>query len=128
MPYRLRYVARPGKEHKLRKVVNSGTRICSFIPETRNIIVSKAPDQSYVLKTGNGKGGVLRWSANSPQRESSVLGFLCRRSFLRSFCEMDLKTSLMSYPALSSSGHRIRKSKGWNLCHRSGDTSGAVHA
>ena len=39
-----------GKEHKLRKMVNSGTRLCSFISETRNIIVSKAPDQSYVLK------------------------------------------------------------------------------
>ena len=43
-----------GKEHKLRKVVNGGTRLCPFIPETRNIIVSKAPDQSYMLKTGNG--------------------------------------------------------------------------
>ena len=41
-----------GKEHKLRKVINSGTRLCSFIPETRNIIVSKAPDQSYVLTRG----------------------------------------------------------------------------
>ena len=59
-----------GKEHKLQKVVNSGTRLCSFIPETRNIIVSKAPDQSYVLKTENGKRGVLRWSPNSPRRES----------------------------------------------------------
>ena len=49
-----------GKEHKLRKLVNSGTRLCSFIPETRNIIVSKAPDQSYVLKTGNGKRGSLK--------------------------------------------------------------------
>ena len=48
-----------GKEHKLRNVVNNGTRLCSFIPETRNIIVSKAPDQSYVLKTGNGKRGSL---------------------------------------------------------------------
>ena len=33
-----------GKEHALRKVVNSGTRLCSFIPETRNIVVSKTPD------------------------------------------------------------------------------------
>ena len=49
-----------GKEHKLRKVINSGTRLCSFIPETRNIIVSKAPDQSYVLKTGDGKRGSLK--------------------------------------------------------------------
>ena len=69
-----------GKEHKLRKVVNSGTRLCSFIPETRNVFVAKAPDQSYVLKTVNGKRGVLRWSPNSPfpppERESSVWGFL----------------------------------------------------
>ena len=28
-----------GKNHKLRKVVNSGTRLCSFIPETRNIVL-----------------------------------------------------------------------------------------
>ena len=46
-----------GKEHKAREVVNSGTRLCSFIPETRNIMVSKAPGPSYVLKTGNGKRG-----------------------------------------------------------------------
>ena len=72
-----------GKEHKLRKVVNSGTRLSSFIPETRNIIVSKAPDQSYVLKTGNGKRGSLKM----------VL-------------EMGLTTSLMSCPASSSSGHK----------------------
>ena len=49
-----------GKEHKLRKMVNSGTRLCSFIPETKNIVVSKAPNQSYVLKTGNGRRGSLK--------------------------------------------------------------------
>ena len=53
-----------GKKHKLRKVVNSGT--CSFIPETRNIIVSKVPDQSYVLKTGNGKRGSLKMVSEFP--------------------------------------------------------------
>ena len=42
-----------GKKHELRKVVNSGTRLCSYIPETRNIVVSEAPGQSYVLKIGN---------------------------------------------------------------------------
>ena len=35
-----------GKEHNLRKVVNSGTRLCSFIPETRNIIVSEDQAQA----------------------------------------------------------------------------------
>ena len=29
-----------GKNHKLQKVVNSGTRLCSYIPLTRNIVVS----------------------------------------------------------------------------------------
>ena len=55
-----------GKEHKLRKVVNSGTRLYSLIPETRNIIVSKAPDQSYVLKTGNDKRGSLKMVSGFP--------------------------------------------------------------
>ena len=55
-----------GKEHKLRKVVNSGTGLCSFIPETKNIIVSEAPDRSYVLKTGNGKQGSLKMVSESP--------------------------------------------------------------
>ena len=47
-------------------MVNSGTRLCFFIPETRNIIVSKAPDQSYVLKTGNGKRGSLKIVSEFP--------------------------------------------------------------
>ena len=48
------------KEHKLRKIVKSGARLCSFISETRDIVVSEAPDLSYVLKTGNGRQGSLR--------------------------------------------------------------------
>ena len=101
-----------GKEHKLRKVVNSGTRLYSFIPKTRNIIVSKAPDQSYVLKTGNGKRGSLKMVSEFPQWESSVWGYLCRRSSLRSFLEMGLTTLLMSCPASSSSGHKNTPIKG----------------
>ena len=61
-----------GKEHKRRKVVKSGTRLCSFIPETRNIIVLKAPDQSYVLKTGNGKRGSFQMVSEFPPA-----GFIC---------------------------------------------------
>ena len=63
-----------GKEHKLRKVVNSGTRLCSFIPETRNIVVSKAPDQSYVLKTGNCKRGSLKMVSEFPPAGTIGLG------------------------------------------------------
>ena len=28
-----------GKGHKLRKIGNSGTRLCSFIPQTKNVVV-----------------------------------------------------------------------------------------
>ena len=34
------YVA-TGQHHKVWKVTNSGTRLCSYIPETRNVVVSK---------------------------------------------------------------------------------------
>ena len=55
-----------GKEHKLRMVVNSGTGLCSYIPESKNIVVSEAPDRSYVLKTGNGKRGSLKMVSEFP--------------------------------------------------------------
>ena len=101
-----------GKEHKLRKVLNSGTQLCSFIPKTRNIVVSKAPNQSYVLKTGNDKRGSLKMVSEFTPAESSVWDYLCRRSCLRSFLEMGLTTSLMSCPASSSSGHKNTQIKG----------------
>ena len=107
-----------GKEHKLRKVVYNGTRLCPFISETRNIIVSKAPDQRYVLKTGNGKRGSLNMVSEFPQRKSLGWGYLCRRSSLRSFLEMSLTTSLMSCPASSSVATKIRISRGGNSYHR----------
>ena len=55
-----------GKNHKHRKVVNSGTRLCSFIPETKNVVVQEAPGRSYVLKTGNGKRGSLKMVSEFP--------------------------------------------------------------
>ena len=71
-----------GKEHKLRKVVNSGTRLCSFIPETRNIIVSKAQGPSYVLKTGNGKWGSLKMVSEFPPAGIVGLGLSVSTIFL----------------------------------------------
>ena len=43
-------------------------------PEARNIIVSKAPDQSYVLKTGNGKRGSLKMVSEFHPAEIIGLG------------------------------------------------------
>ncbi|MEW8317035.1 MAG: hypothetical protein AB2691_00740 [Candidatus Thiodiazotropha sp.] len=56
-----------GKGHKIRKVVNSGTRLCSLIPETRNVIIAEAPDRfSYLLKTGNNRQGALKMVSEFP--------------------------------------------------------------
>ena len=46
--------------------MKSGTRLSSLIPETRNIVVSEAPDQSYVLKTGNNKRGSPKMVSEFP--------------------------------------------------------------
>ena len=50
-----------GKEHKVRKVVNSGTRLCSYIPEAKNIVIGEVQDKlSYILKTNNSRQGTLK--------------------------------------------------------------------
>ena len=45
-----------GQQHKIRKVINAGTRLCSFVPETKNVVVS----EHYTLKTSNSQPGVLK--------------------------------------------------------------------
>ena len=45
-----------GQQHKVRKVTNGGTRLCSYIPETRNVVIS----EHYTLKTSNSQQGVLK--------------------------------------------------------------------
>ena len=50
-----------GKEHKVRKVVNSGTRLCSYILETKIIVIEEARDKlSNILKTNNSRQGTLK--------------------------------------------------------------------
>ena len=49
------YVA-TGREHKVRKVTNAGTRLCSYVPETRNVVIS----EQYTLKTSNCREGILK--------------------------------------------------------------------
>ena len=49
------YVA-TGREHKVRKVTNAGTRLCSYVPETKNVVIS----EQYTLKTGNSREGILK--------------------------------------------------------------------
>ena len=49
------YVA-TGQHHKVRKVTNSGTWLCSYIPETKNVVIS----EQYTLKTSNSREGILK--------------------------------------------------------------------
>ena len=49
------YVA-TGRHHKVRKVTNSGTRLCSYVPETKNMVIS----EQYRLKMSNSQEGILK--------------------------------------------------------------------
>ena len=49
------YVA-TGREHKVRKVTNAGTRLCSYVPETKNVVIS----EQYTLKTSNSRERILK--------------------------------------------------------------------
>ena len=49
------YVA-TGQHHKVRKVTNSGTRLCSYVPETKNVVVIG----QHTLKTSNSREGILK--------------------------------------------------------------------
>ena len=49
------YVA-TGQHHKVRKVTNSGTRLCSYVPETKNLVIS----EHYTLKTSNSREGIQK--------------------------------------------------------------------
>ena len=55
------YVA-TGQHHKVRKVTNAGTRLCSYVPETKNVVVS----ERYTLKTSNSRPGVLKMVSVRP--------------------------------------------------------------
>ena len=48
------YVA-TGQHHKVRKMTNSGTRLCSYVPETKNVVIF----EQYMLKTSNRQEGIL---------------------------------------------------------------------
>ena len=71
------------KNQRLRKVVNSGTQLCSYISETKNVVVQGAPGRSsYVLKTGNGKRGGLKMVSEFPHAGIIGLQLLVSTIFL----------------------------------------------
>ena len=57
-----------GQQHKVRKVTNGGTWLCSYIPETKNVVIS----EHYTLKTSNSRQGVLKMVS-----EFSPAGIIC---------------------------------------------------
>ena len=85
-----------GKD-ELQKVVNSGTWLCSYIPNTRNIIVSEAPDRSYELKTGNDKRGSLKIISKFPP--AGIIGLGLSGSTILLEIVLVLTTSSMYYLA-----------------------------
>ena len=45
-----------GQQQNIRKVINASTRLCSYVPGTKNVVVSKG----YTLKTSNSRPGILK--------------------------------------------------------------------
>ena len=45
-----------GREHKVRKVTNAGARLCSYVPEIKNVVVS----ERYTLGTGSSRASVFK--------------------------------------------------------------------
>ena len=50
------------QEHKVRKVTNAGTRLCSYVPVTKNMVIS----EQYTLKTSNSWEGILKVVSEFP--------------------------------------------------------------
>ena len=44
------------QQHKIRKVINAGTRLCFHVPGIKNVVAS----ERYTLKTSNSRPGVLK--------------------------------------------------------------------
>ena len=44
-----------GQQHKIRKVINAGTRLCSYVPGTKEVV-----SEHYTLKTSNSRPGILK--------------------------------------------------------------------
>ena len=51
-----------GQQHKVQKVTNSGTRLCSYVPETKHVVIS----EQYTLKTSNNREGILKMVSEFP--------------------------------------------------------------
>ena len=108
-------------------MVNSDTRLCSYIPETRNIVVSD-PDQSYVLKTGSDKMGSLKIASESPP--AGIIGFgLSVSTILLEIVLGDRPDDFFDVlPCLKLKWPQKHANQVIGSHYRSGVTSGAVHA
>ena len=77
-----------GKGYKVRKVVNSGTRLCSYIPrqkkkQNKNIIIEEAQYKcSYLLKTSNITQSILKMVSEFSPAGFIGLGFSTSTIFL----------------------------------------------
>ena len=117
------YVA-TGREHKVRKVTNAGTRLCSYVPETKNVVIS----EQYTLQTrkpgGDSKNGIRvpstrnHWRGkrarinNPPRGDPRRPTWRPRRNFARLQAQVD---------------QRARAKKTWSLDQSSGAPQGALH-
>ena len=83
-----------------------------FYPRDKKLVVSKAPDQSYVLKTGNGKQGSFKMVSEFPPAGTIGLGLPVSTILLEIVLGDGPDDSVDVLPGLRSSGHKNTQIKG----------------
>ena len=97
------------QQHKIRKVMNAGTQLFSYVPGTKNVVVS----ERYTLKTSNSRPGVLKMV--SEFAPAGIIGVGLPTSTI--LLEIGPTTLLMSYPG----------SRSWTQAHEPKSVYRSLH-
>ena len=116
------YVA-TGREHKVWKVTNAGTRLCSYVPETKNVVIS----EQYTLKTSNSREGIIKMVSEFPPPGIIGAGIPTSTILLEVILGDPPDDFVEVLPGLKLVDLRACAKRTWGLDQSSGTTSGALY-
>ena len=120
-----------GQHHKVRKVRNSGTRLCSYVPETKNMVIS----EQYTLKTSHRREGILKMvsrvlSSRNHRRGNTYINNPSRsdprrptRRLRRSFARLQAQVARLQ----AQVDQRAHAKRTWGLHQSTGATCGMLY-
>ena len=116
------YVA-TGQHHKVRKVTNSGTRLCSYVLETKNMVISK----QYTLKTSNSREGILKMVSEFSPAGPIGAGIPTSTILLEVILGDPPDDFVEVLPGFKLVDQRACTKRTWDLHQSSGATCGALY-